>query len=68
MIIASFLRRRRRGQSRVHPPCMRDCLERGEARIASHLRYAQPGILRDGVPEERRLGIEAGFAWATERT
>lgn len=42
---------------------MRDSLKRGEAPIASHLLYTQPGILRDEVPEERQLGIEAGFAW-----
>lgn len=43
--------------------CMADCLKRGEAPIASHLLYTQPGILDDLVPEERLLGIHAGFAW-----
>ena len=43
--------------------CMADCLARGEAPIASHILYTQPGILRDSVREERRLGIEAGLAW-----
>lgn len=43
--------------------CVRDCLDRGEAPIASHLLYTQPGILRDEVPEERQWGIEAGLAW-----
>ncbi len=43
--------------------CVRDALERGEAPIASHLLYTQPGILRDQVPEERARGIEAGLAW-----
>lgn len=43
---------------------MRDCLQRGEAPYASHALYTQPGVLRDGVPEERRLGIDAGFALA----
>lgn len=43
--------------------CMRDSLNRGEAPIASHLLYTQPGILRDEFPEERALGIEAGLAW-----
>lgn len=42
---------------------MRDSLRRGEAPIASHLLYTQPGILRDEMPEERKLGIEAGFEW-----
>lgn len=45
--------------------CMRDCLIRGEAALASHLLYTQPGILNDKVSQERRLGIEAGFAWKT---
>jgi hypothetical protein len=43
--------------------CVRDCLKRGEAPIASHLLFTQPGILRDEVPEERALGMAAGFAW-----
>ena len=43
--------------------CVRDCLLRGEAPIASHLLYTQPGILDDLIPEERRLGINAGLAW-----
>jgi hypothetical protein len=45
---------------------MRDCLLRGESPIASHLLYTQPGVLDDGVPEERSLGIEAGLAWGAE--
>jgi hypothetical protein len=36
---------------------------RGEAPIASHLLYTQPGVLNDGVPAERAHGIEAGLAW-----
>jgi hypothetical protein len=40
-----------------------DCLARGEAPIASHLLYTQPGVLRDGVAAERAKGISAGFAW-----
>ncbi len=42
---------------------MRDCLLRGEAPYASHLLYTQAGILDDGKPEERELGIEAGLEW-----
>ena len=41
--------------------CLRDCLERGEAPIASHLLF--PGALDDEKPEERKLGIAAGLAW-----
>lgn len=43
--------------------CLHDCLLRGEALYASHLLYTQDGVLRDEVPEERTLGMEAGFAW-----
>ncbi len=43
--------------------CVRDSLERGEAPIASHLLYTQPGVLNDDVPSERRQGIDAGLAW-----
>lgn len=43
--------------------CLADCLRRGEAPLASHLLYTQPGVLRDDVPGERALGIEAGLAW-----
>lgn len=45
---------------------MRDSLERGEAPYASHLIYTQ--VLDDDVPEERALGIEAGFAWGQQAT
>lgn len=44
--------------------CVRDSLSRGEAPLASHLLYTQPGILRDEVPEERQQGIDAGLCWA----
>lgn len=43
--------------------CVRDCLYRGEAPIASHLLYTQPGILDDNDPDERWLGIGAGLSW-----
>ncbi len=43
--------------------CVRDSLGKGEAPIASHLLYTQPGILKDEIPEERTLGIDAGLAW-----
>jgi len=43
---------------------MADALRRGEAPIASHLLYTQPGILDDAVPAERALGIAAGLLWA----
>ena len=43
--------------------CVRDCLKRGEAPYASHLFFTQEGLLDDTVPEERKLGMEAGKAW-----
>lgn len=43
--------------------CIKDMLLRGEAPIASHLLFTQPGILDDASPEERSLGIEAGHSW-----
>lgn len=43
--------------------CMCDSLKRGEAPYASHLLYTQPGVLNDRDPEERALGMVAGFAF-----
>lgn len=45
---------------------MADCLKRGEAPFASHALYTQPGVLDDTIPEQRTLGMEAGFAWAVQ--
>jgi hypothetical protein len=42
---------------------VRDCLQRGESAYGSHLLFTQAGVLRDEVPEERELGIRAGFVW-----
>lgn len=53
----------RRANLRYARACARDSLLRGEAPMASHLLYAQPGILRDRVPKERQQGILAGLAW-----
>lgn len=36
---------------------------KGEAPIASHLLYTQPGVLRDHIDHERQRGIDAGLAW-----
>lgn len=54
-------RERNRAYARA---CMRDSIRRGEAPLASHLLYDQPGLLDDNDPAERILGIQAGFAWA----
>lgn len=42
---------------------MRHSLLLGEAPIASHLLYTQPGVLSDQDVNERRWGIEAGLEW-----
>jgi hypothetical protein len=44
---------------------VRDSLLCGEAPIASHLLYTQPGILDDAISSERQHGIDAGLAWRT---
>jgi hypothetical protein len=46
--------------------CLRDCLKRGEAPFASHLLYTQKRVLKDTIPEERKLGMEAGFVWGNQ--
>lgn len=43
--------------------CLHDCAVRGESPYASHALLTQPGVLRDEVPEEREVGITAGFVW-----
>jgi hypothetical protein len=43
--------------------CVKDCLNKGESPIASHLLLTQDGILDDNIPKERQLGIDAGLAW-----
>jgi hypothetical protein len=40
-----------------------DSLLRGEAPFASHLLYTQPGVLDDGIADERAIGLAAGDAW-----
>lgn len=43
--------------------CLRFALLQGCAPFASHGLYTLPGVLDDLDPAERRMGIEAGFAW-----
>ena len=43
--------------------CIRDSLMRNESPYASHLLFPQHGILDDSAPDERELGMLAGFAW-----
>lgn len=43
---------------------LHDCLvNHNESPYASHLIYTRKYVLRDHIPEERKLGIEAGFYW-----
>jgi hypothetical protein len=42
---------------------VRHALSLGDAPLASHLLYTQPGILDDLVESERRWGIDAGLTW-----
>jgi hypothetical protein len=44
--------------------CVGDSLRRGEAPFASHMFY--PLVLNDATPEERELGVKAGFAWGEQ--
>ena len=41
--------------------CIHYSVNSGEAPFASHRMYT--GALNDDVPEERKLGIEAGYCW-----
>jgi|SRR5215472_9194822 len=41
--------------------CFLDSIMRGEAPTASHKLYTD--VLDDNDPDERKLGIELGFAW-----
>jgi hypothetical protein len=59
-IVAFLQRMQNRKYARA---AVRDSLSRGEAPIASHLLYTQPGILSDADPVERQWGIDAGLAW-----
>lgn len=43
--------------------CIRHCLVLGEAPMAMHLLYTQPGILDDTRPDQRQKGMEAAFFW-----
>lgn len=40
---------------------IRDSIMRGEAPVASHALYTQPGVLLDNIPAERELGM--GIGW-----
>lgn len=42
----------------------RHALLLGYSPYASHLFFTQPGLLDDDLPNERRLGIDAGLVWS----
>lgn len=63
VIIESPFAGRKRRNIKYARRCVRDSLARGEAPIASHLLYTQPGILDDNKGPERQWGIDAGLAW-----
>lgn len=43
--------------------CMKHSLLNGEAPFASHALYTLPGVLDDTIPEQRQMGMWAGFDW-----
>lgn len=43
--------------------CLKDSISRGEAPLAPHLLYTQPGVLDDSSPTERETGIQCGQEW-----
>ncbi len=43
--------------------CLKDCLLNGHSPFAAHGLYTRPGVLDDNDPEQRALGINAGFYW-----
>lgn len=63
VIVESPLKGNREANKAYAKRCMLDSLNRGEAPYASHLLFDQPGLLDDDDPDERQLGMLAGFAW-----
>lgn len=66
VIIESPLRGDYEANRRYAKACMRDSLQRNEAPFASHLLYAQDGILDDADEEQRLAGMQAGFLWGRQ--
>lgn len=63
VVIESPLRGSVRRNVAYAKAAMRDSINRGEAPYASHLLYAQAGILDDEVAAEREIGISCGLRW-----
>lgn len=66
VVIESPLSGDRERNKRYARLCLLDCLLRGEAPFASHALYDHPDILDDTKPEQRTLGMNAGFAWGAQ--
>ena len=64
VILESPLRGNYELNRRYARACMLDSIQRGEAPLASHLLYDQPGILDDTLKQDRTIGMRLGFAWA----
>ena len=63
VIIESPYRGQTEANVRFARKALAHSLSLGEAPIASHLLYTQPGVLNDHFPTDRQLGINAGLAW-----
>lgn len=63
VIVESPFKYNRERNKRYLERCLRDCIARGESPYASHKMLTD--CLDDDDPEERELGITAGFAWKT---
>jgi len=66
VIIESPLRGDREKHKFYARLCMLDCLRRGEAPFALHVLYDHPDVLDDTKPDQRTLGMQAGFAWGAK--
>lgn len=63
VLIESRLAGDRELHKRYARACILDCLRRGEAGFAGHALYDHAEILDDDDPLQRRMGMDAGFAW-----
>lgn len=63
VVVESPLSGDRERNKRYARLCTLDCLDRGEAPYASHALYDHADVLDDTKPDERKRGMEAGFAW-----
>lgn len=66
VVIESPLRGSVRRNVAYAKAAMLDSIGRGEAPYASHLLYAQAGILDDTNADERKAGMARGLAWSAK--